>query len=205
MKMKKIFLILSVIAVITIGTSTAFADDAAKDAMIAYSGTETFAKLSPEERRACMFWIAEGGQMSELCRGAATRLIAEEPDAVTPRERRALFAATMGKVSSSTAPKRRNNSPAREPETIRKDDNTGPIIAAGILGIVAGMVIHNNLPRHRHRSYRPAPPRPPRHPRPPHHPCPPRAPRFHGHPSRPAPIPVRHTPRFDIDKTPPRR
>ena len=204
--MKKIFLILSVIAVVTIGTSIAFADDTARDAMIAYSGTETFAKLSPDERRACMFWIAEGGQMSELCRSAATRLIAEEPDAVTPQQRRALFAATMGKVS--TASKNRNSQPDREPKVIRKEDNSGSIIAAGIIGLVAGMVIHNNLPRHRGRVYHyPAPPRHHGHPRPPHYsrgPCIPRPAPYRAPAPHHSPAPVRKAPRVDILKTPPR-
>lgn len=166
--MKKILLTISILTAITLLASTAFADDTARDAMIAYSGTDTFASLTPEERRACMFWIAEGGQMNEVCRGAATRLIADEPDAVTPQQRRALFAATMGKV-----PKKKDTQPVRQNKTIQKDDNSGAIIAAGVIGLVAGMIIHNNLPRHRSRSYRPAPPRPPR---------------------RPAPVPVRRPP-----------
>ena len=107
----------SVFTVIIILSSTAFAEDTAKDAMIAYSGTDTFAKLSSEERMACMMWIAEGGQMSEVCRGAATRLIAEEPDAVTPQQRRELFAATMGKVSSS-----KKTQPVRQSQTIKSDN-----------------------------------------------------------------------------------
>ena len=170
--MKKILMTVSVFTVIMILSSTAFAEDTAKDAMIAYSGTDTFAKLSSEERMACMMWIAEGGQMSEVCRGAATRLIAEEPDAVTPQQRRELFAATMGKVSTS-----KKTQPVRQSQTIKRDDNSGAIIAAGIIGVVAGMIIHNNLPRHRGHSYRPAPPPPHHHPAPPRpHRCPPPAP-----------------------------
>ena len=193
--MKKKFLILFVIALIIAGTSAAFADDTARDAMIAYSGTETFAKLTPEERRACMFWVAEGGQMNEVCRAAATRLIAEEPDAVTPKQRHELFAATTGKISSSSTAshsKRRDDQPREKTTTVRKEDNSGAIITAGILGVVAGMIIHNNLPRHRGPSYRPGPPRPPRHPMPPRH---------HVPAPRPAPVPVRRQP--NIYKAPP--
>ena len=75
--MRKIFLALSVIAVVVIGSSTAFAYDEneAREAMIAYSGTEAFTKLLPEERRACMLWVSDGGKMSETCRSAVTRLI----------------------------------------------------------------------------------------------------------------------------------
>ena len=204
--MKKILMAVSVFTVIMILSSTAFAEDTAKDAMIAYSGTDTFAKLSSEERMACMMWIAEGGQMSEVCRGAATRLIAEEPDAVTPQQRRELFAATMGKVS--TASKNRNSQPDREPKVIRKEDNSGSIIAAGIIGLVAGMVIHNNLPRHRGRVYHyPAPPRHHGHPRPPHYsrgPCIPRPAPYRAPAPHHSPAPVRKAPRVDILKTPPR-
>lgn len=174
--MKKIFLTLSVIVIISAFSSTAFAyEETARDAMIAYSGTKTFAALLPEERQACMFWVAEGGTMSETCRSAVTRLISEEPDAVTPRQRRELLAAAAGGKSASKPPVK--PATTEKPKVIVKD-NTGAIIAAGVLGIVAGMVIHNNLPS-RHVHHRPGPPPPPPHhhrPGPPPH-CHPRPPR----------------------------
>ena len=171
--MRKIILALTVITLLIAGTSAAFADDEARDAMITYSGTNAFANLLPEERQACMMWVAEGGKMSETCRGAVVRLISEDPDAVTPSQRKALLAAASGTVSASKpktpAPASADNTP-----TIKKSDNTGAIIAAGIIGIIAGMVIHNNWPRHKDSSpsygsptpyyreqprYQPAPPK----------------------------------------------
>ncbi len=169
--MRKIILALTVITLLIAGTSAAFADDEARDAMIAYSGTNAFANLLPEERQACMMWVAEGGKMSETCRGAVVRLISEDPDAVTPSQRKALLAAASGTVSASAskskapAPVSADNTP-----TIKKSDNTGAIIAAGVIGIIAGMVIHNNWPRHRNSEPSYGPPPPPHHqPAPPHY------------------------------------
>ncbi|MBQ2617546.1 MAG: hypothetical protein IJG51_00105 [Synergistaceae bacterium] len=160
--MRKIILSLTVITLLIAGTSAAFADDEARDAMIAYSGTSAFANLLPEERQACMMWVAEGGKMSETCRGAVVRLISEDPDAVTPSQRKALLAAASGTVSASKpktpAPASADNTP-----TIKKSDNTGAIIAAGIIGIIAGMIIHNNWPRHKNSSPSYGPPPPPQY------------------------------------------
>lgn len=168
--MKKIFL--AVLIIMT--ASTAFAGETAREAMITYSGTKTFAELLPEERQACVYWVAEGGKMSETCRSAVTRLISEEPNAVTPKQRRELLAAASGVVSSSK-PSEKPVKP--EPTTVIKEDNTGAIIAAGVLGLVAGMVIHNNIPRRSSRAPSYCPPPPPHHHRPPHHHIPHRPPR----------------------------
>ena len=156
--MKKFLLALSVISLVIIFSSIAFAntEDEARDALIIYSGTEAFANLLPEERRACMSWLAQGGYMNELCRSAVTRLISDDPDAVSPSQRRALLRVASGKsVSSSSTPTSSGGT------VIRESDNTGSLIAAGIVGVIAGMVIHNNLPRDRGRDIvcYPAPPR----------------------------------------------
>lgn len=171
--MRKIFLALTVTALIIAGTSCAFAYDEARDAMITYSGTDAFTRLLPEERQACMYWVSEGGRMSETCRSAVVRLISEDPEAVTPSQRRALLAAASDKVSTSTT---QSPAPSEKPKTVEKYDNTGAIIAAGVIGVVAGMVIHNNLPRdretHHHHHHVPPPPRRHRYPAPhrvPHH------------------------------------
>ena len=172
--MRKIFLALSVISLVIIGSSMAFAstEDEARDALITYSGTDAFADLFPEERRACMAWVAEGGYMNELCRSAITKLISDAPNAVTPSQRKALLAVSSGKIVSSPA----STTPTSSGQTtITKDDNTAAVIAAGVVGIIAGMVIHNNWPRHKSDTvyypapsphYRPAPPTPHHAPRP---------------------------------------
>ncbi|MBQ6971627.1 MAG: hypothetical protein IJP86_04645 [Synergistaceae bacterium] len=168
--MKRVMLMLSVIVLVTAGTSAAFADNEARDAMIAYSGTEAFAKLLPEERQACMYWVSEGGKMSEACRSAVVRLITDAPDAVTPSQRRALLEAASN--TDEAASKKSDQPPAPIQDnkpTVEKSDNTGAIIAAGVVGIIAGMIIHNNWPSHRDSGPSYNPPPPPRHPAPPHH------------------------------------
>lgn len=165
--MKKFLLALSAVGLIIIFSSASFAysEEEARDALITYSGTEAFANLLPEERRACMLWVSEGGYMSELCRSAVTRLVSDDPNAVTLSQRKALLAAAAGRTSSTAS----RPAPAQSSGTVivKEQDNTGPIIAAGIVGVIAGMVIHNNLPRDRDRGrtvycpaprYRPAPP-----------------------------------------------
>lgn len=161
--MKRIFLILTLTVIVIAGTSSAFAsEDEARDAMIAYSGTDAFARLLPEERQACMYWVSAGGEMNELCRNAVQKLIAEAPYAVTNSQRNALLEAASGisrRSNTQPVPDKRNTEIQR--------DNTGAIIAAGIVGIIAGMIIHNNT-GHRHSgpSYGPPPPPPPHHPAP---------------------------------------
>lgn len=198
--MKKFLLALSAVVIFS-SISFAYTEDDARDALIVYSGTEAFTYLTSEERSACMAWVADGGYMNELCRNAVTKLISQDPGAVSPEHRKALLAAASGRIESSPsytpAPSRaptRTPSRARTPEyepaprpsggetVIKEKDNTGAIIAAGVVGVIAGMVIHNNLPKDKTETvyypvpdrrpphYRPAPPphRPPHYDRGPH-------------------------------------
>ena len=144
--MRKFLLALLAVGLVIIFSSASFAydEEEARDALITYSGTEAFANLLPEERRACMLWVSEGGYMSELCRNAVTRLISEDPNAVSLSQRKALLAAASGRIKSSSS--------KTPPTVIKESDNTGPILAAGVIGVIAGMVIHNNLPRDRCRE-----------------------------------------------------
>lgn len=175
--MKKFLLALSAVGLVIIFSSVSFAysEDEARDALITYSGTDAFADLLPEERRACMLWVSEGGYMNDRCRNAVTKLISEAPDVVSPSQRRALLAAASGRTVSSSGTTPTSNGKV----VVKESDNTGSIIAAGIVGVIAGMIIHNNLPRDRDdRVYYPAPP-----------------PRYHHRPApphyRPAPPPHR--------------
>jgi hypothetical protein len=158
--MKKVIILLGVLAVLA--ACPAFADTPAREGMIAYSGTEAFTKLAPDERQACTSWLVYGGDMSDACKNAVLKLTSEAPDAVTAEQRQALIAAASGKVTTA-----KTSTPAKqeEPKTeIKKDDNTGKYLAAGVLGVILGMVIHNNV-GHRSRNnaapvYQPEPPRP---------------------------------------------
>lgn len=218
--MKKFLLSLSAISLVIIFSSISFAytEDDARDALIVYSGTEAFTHLLPEERSACMAWVADGGYMSELCRSAITKLISEAPNAVSHEHRQALLAAASGRTESSPSytPSRKpsytpsrarvpapapERTPAPQPSSggtvIREKDNTGAIIAAGIVGVIAGMVIHNNLPKDRgsDRVYYPVPryDRRPTHyrPAPPHY--------------SPAPQPVIRVPNVPVHRAPAQR
>lgn len=166
--MKKIAILLALFIALTIGACTASANSAARDAMIAYSGTEAFTKLTPEERQACVSWLVNGGTMNRECRRAAMRLVVEEPDSVTPEQRQALLDEASEGARVSTA--RRTPAPVKnDPPVVKKDesDPTGTIIAVGIIGLIAGMIIHNNVGGSRHReppAYRPGPPPPHRYP-----------------------------------------
>ncbi|MBR0256846.1 MAG: hypothetical protein IJQ58_03840 [Synergistaceae bacterium] len=167
--MKRTIILFALIITAIMSAYPALADDTARDALVAYSGTEAFTKLTPEQRQACTAWLVSGGIMDKECRKAVIRLIAEAPDAVTPGQREALLReASMENAHVASAQK--TPAPVQESpsQKIEKDDDTGKIIAAGILGIIAGMVIHNNV-RHRSApSYQPAPPPPPHHVQPPH-------------------------------------
>ena len=186
--MRKILLALSAISIVIAASSMAFAydEDEARNALIAYSGTEAFGRLYPEEKRACMSWVSEGGYMDDTCSSAVTRLITEDPDAVTQSQRRALLAAASGRTSSESA--QPAPQPIREKEVvIEKSDNTGTVIAAGVAGVIAGMVIHNNLPREKEKTvYYPVPEKPQRHRPEPHR---------RSEPPRDKPKPVKHAPR----------
>ena len=185
--MKKIVILLAVM--LAVGVCPAFADTAAREGMIAYSGSEAFTRLSPEEREACTSWLVYGGEMSAECKRATMKLISEAPEAVTAEQRQALTAEASGNVTTVKAPE-----PVKqETTTIKKSDNTGKYVAIGLLGVLAGLVIHNNV-GHKHKAapsepaYRPEPPRPVNDRRPPER--------------RPAPQQPQPRP---IDKRPPRR
>lgn len=174
--MKKYITVLAVLVIVGVWSCTAFADSPARDGMVAYSGTQAFERLTPEERQACVNWLVRGGEMDALCRQAVMRLVSEAPDAVLPEQRQALIAEASGsEIVQETPPP----PPAPEPPKVVKKDNTGAIIAAGVVGIIAGMIIHNNVGGSRrddpppHPHYRPLPPG--------HHP-------HAGPPPRPAPI-----------------
>ncbi len=170
--MKRIFFVLTLTFIAVSISSASFAADyadydEARDAMITYSGTDAFTRLLPEERQACMYWVY-GGEMNETCRNAITRLLSEDPDAVTSSQRRALLAATL-ETERRSSPKPVEPVQEKEKKSVEKD-NTGVIITAGVVGLIAGMIIHNNTGGHRHSRHAPPPP-PPGHyrPAPPHH------------------------------------
>ena len=153
--MKRMILV-AVIAVMTIGVCAANADTPARDGMVAYSGTDAFTHLIPEERQACVNWLITGGKMNELCSSAVMKLVTEDPEAVTAQQRQALIAEatglpeSSGKVITSSA-KTTAPAPAQTQQTtIKKDDNTGTIIAAGL-------IIHNNVGGSSRRSDPPTP------------------------------------------------
>lgn len=169
--MKKSIILFALIITAIMSAYPALAEDTARDAMVVYSGTEAFTKLTPEQRQACTAWLVSGGVMDKECRKAVIRLIAEAPDAVTPGQREALLReASMENAHTASAQK--TPAPVKEtpPQRIEKDDDTGKIIAVGLLGLIAGMVIHNNVRHKSAPSCHYAPPPPPRcHP---HHPAP---------------------------------
>ena len=187
--MKKYLLLFTLLLPLSIAFP-AMADTLARDAMVTYSGTNAFINLIPEERQACVNWLVTGGQMNELCSSAVMKLITEAPEAVTPKQRQALLMEASGITQTQTVQASAPPPPPQpEPQTIKQDDSSGKIVAAGLLGIVAGMIIHNNA-GHRHKSpppprYKPAPPRPAPHPQ--------RPPVVHKPPKRPvnAPKPPR--------------
>ena len=158
--MKKVIILLGVLAVMAV--CPAFADTPAREGMIAYSGTEAFTKLTPDERQACTSWLVYGGEMDSTCKNAVLKLTSEAPDAVTAEQRQALIAAASDNASTTTA---KAPEPVKQetPKTeIKKEDNTGKYLAAGVLGVILGMVIHNNVGHHRNNAapvYQPEPPR----------------------------------------------
>ena len=201
--MKRAMIFLAVSAILVTGAVSANADSLARDAMVTYSGTTAFARLTSTERQACVNWLVHGGEMSEKCCKAVNKLIAYDPDAVTPEQRQALIREASGYSETASEPEYSPSRTETPPQIVKQEDNTGKYIAIGVLGLIAGMVIHNNVGHSSSRpSYRPAPPRhfPDRH-TPPHISRPPQA-------SRP---PLRHPqprPRQvsrPIDKRPPRR
>ena len=162
--MKRTIIILVVLAAVTMSTFPASADtdtySLARDAMITYSGNDAFTKLTSMEREACVNWLVHGGEMNEKCSKAVMKLVSYAPNAVTAEQRQALIAEASGNnVANTTQPQL----PTEEPPQIiqKKEDNTGKYIAIGLLGVLAGLVIHNNVGHHKSApSYAPEPQRP---------------------------------------------
>ena len=74
--MKKLVVVFLSLVLLSVGVSAACAVVQAKDALIAYVGTEAFTKLNAGERQACVEWLAEGGAMGPECKKAVMSLIA---------------------------------------------------------------------------------------------------------------------------------
>ena len=187
--MNRAMIFLAVFAILVTGAISASADTLARDAMVTYSGTTAFSRLTSMERQACVDWLVHGGEMSEKCSKAVMKLVAYDPDAVTSEQRQALIAEASGHSGTASAPE---YSPARTetpPQIVKQEDNTGKYIAIGVLGVIAGMVIHNNVggSRRSEPSYRPAPPR-----HAPHHVS--RPPVRHPNPPRPVSRPINRRP-----------
>ncbi len=163
--MRKVTIVFLSVFLIIIGVNAACAAVQAKDALIAYVGTEAFTKLNAGERQACVEWLAEGGTMGAECKKAVMRLIALAPGAVTVEQRQALIQAASNSVSYVPV------GGAETPVIVEKKDDTGAIIVGGLVGLLAGLVIANNNGGRHH--YVPAPPcpRPPDFRRGPHGPC----------------------------------
>ena len=161
--MKKVIILLALLAVLA--AYPAFADTPAREGMIAYSGTEAFTKLTPDERQACTSWLVYGGEMDNACKNAVLKLTSEAPDAVSAEQRQALIAAASGNAESAPVAKAKKSAPVKQEEPkaeVKKEDNTGKYIVAGVIGVILGMVIHNNVGGSRHNAapvYQPEPPR----------------------------------------------
>ena len=189
--MKRTIIILALFAIMIMACS-AGADTPAREAMITYTGNDAFTKLTKLERQACTEWLIHGGEMSEKCSKAVMKLVSYAPDAVTPEQRQALIAEASGYDTAAQT----QTQTEEQPQIVKQEDNTGKYIAIGLLGILAGLVIHNNVGSSRSApSYAPAPPRPepPRRNNPPHHvsrPTQPRPqPQHVNRPSQPRPQP----------------
>ena len=200
--MKRTIIILAIFAVM-ITACSASADTMARDALIAYSGTEAFTKLDANERQACMNWLVRGGTMTADCSNAVMKLVSIAPDAVTPEQRQALIAEASGNAEASSVKTSAGKSmpvpETTEPQITKKNDDTGKIVAIGLIGLLAGLVIHNNVKHHKSSSpsYTPEPPRP----APQGRNTPPQANRPPQSQTRPQPRPVNRP----IDKRPPQR
>ena len=165
--MKRRIIFLAVFITLTLGVCIASADTLARDAMITYSGTDAFTKLTSMERQACVDWLVHGGTMSERCSKAVMKLTSMAPNEVTAEQRQALIAEASGVTTAETAQAQTEpQTQSEQPQIVKKEDNTGKYVAIGLLGVLAGLVIHNNVGHHKAApSYNPpAPPRnnPPR-------------------------------------------
>lgn len=208
--MKKIIIFIAVFAVFSVSVCSAYADTLARDAMITYTGTDAFTKLTSLERQACVNWLVHGGTMDERCSKAVMKLVSDSPNAVTAEQRQALIAEASGinETTAQTQTTTQTQTPApaetEQPKISKKNDDTGKIVAIGLLGLLAGLVIHNNVSHHKSApSYNPEPPRhaphmdrtPPNMDR--------RPPQANRPPQRPMPQPQRVN--RPMDKRPPRR
>ena len=162
--MKKLAVVFLSVILLVMSVGVACAAVQAKDALIAYVGTEAFTKLSSGERQACVEWLAVGGAMGPECKKAVMRLIALAPGAVTVDQRQALVLAASDSVAYAPV------SNADTPVIVEKQDDTGAIIAGGLFGLLAGLVIANNTGRHHHYVHVSPHPRPPDFRRGPHGP-----------------------------------
>lgn len=158
--MKKIALLLSLLAVMSICVCSANADTPAREGMIKYTGTDAFTKLSAEEREACTSWLVYGGEMNDKCKSAVMKLTTEAPDAVTAEQRQALIAAASGSTYTENKNTAKTPEPVQEApkQEIKKSKNYGGYAAVLGLGILAGLIIHNNTKHHHNAA--PEPPRP---------------------------------------------
>lgn len=147
--MKKFYVLFLSVFLVFAGVNAACAAVLAKDALIAYVGTEAFTRLNAGERQACVQWLAKGGAMDSDCKRAAMKLISLAPGAVSPEQRQALISAASDPVVSAPG------GYADTPMIAEKNDDTAAIIVGGLVGLVAGLVIANNTGRHPH--YAPAP------------------------------------------------
>lgn len=199
--MKKVIIFMAICITLFTGISIASADTLARDAMIVYSGTDAFTKLTSLERQACVNWLVHGGTMDDRCSKAVMKLVSDAPNAVTAEQRQALIAEASGGNETAQSPAAANApAPAEseQPQISKKNDDTGKIVAIGLLGLLAGLVIHNNVRHHKAApSYHPEPPRPAPHMdrRPPHDNRPPQRPK----PPQPQRV------NRPMDKRPPRR
>lgn len=148
--MKKVAL---VVVMVLAMAGVACAGVQARDALIAYVGTDAFTTLTSGERQACVEWISEGGVMSAECRKAVMKLVSVAPRAVTVEQRQALVLAAADNSTSDTA-----TTTTDAPVIVeKKDDKTSAVIIGGLVGLLAGLVIANN----RHHSSAPSRPGPP--------------------------------------------
>ena len=200
--MKRTIIILVIFAALTtcIYPANAGTDSysPARDAMIAYTGTDAFTKLTSMERQACVDWLVHGGEMSEKCSKAVMKLVSYAPNAVSAEQRQALIAEASG--NNTVSQPEPQPTTEEQPQIVKKNDDTGKIIAVGLLGVLAGLIIHNNVGHHKSTpSY--TPPEPPRH-EPPHRNNPPQPQHLNRPVQRqPQPRPVNRQP----DRRPPHR
>lgn len=148
--MRKLVVLSLALALVSLGVGAAFANVQARDALVVYTGTDAFTKLTTSERRYCLEWLVEGGPMRLECKRAVVRLLAIAPGAITEEQRQALTLA-VSDVPPPPPP------PANAPVISERNDEAAAAVFGGLVGLVAGLVIANNSGRH---HYAPGPPPP---------------------------------------------